>query len=97
MHRVWVLESENVQSVLRAEVSAHPFYPEVVGHLTPLDENILPTADKVSSIKGRLKLSCNELSFESQLVSLLHTLDGIVVVVQIFAQERFGARAPFRT
>ena len=65
MHGVGVLEGENMESVLTPEVSAHPFYSEVVSHLTPLHENVSPAADKVSSIKGRLELGSDELSFKS--------------------------------
>ena len=96
VHGVGVLECENVESVVAAQVSAHPFYSEVVGHLTPLNEDIFSAAHKVSSVESGFELGGDELPFESQLVSLLHTLDRIAVVVEIFAQNRFGARAPLR-
>lgn len=48
-------------------------------YLTPLDEDILPSSDEISSIEAGLILRRHKLSLRGQLVPVLHCAHGVVL------------------
>lgn len=48
-------------------------------YLTPLDKNVLPCTNEISSIEAGLVLRGHKLPLGSQLMSVLHCADGVVL------------------
>lgn len=49
-------------------------------YLTPLNEKIPPSSNEISSVEAWLVLCGHKLPLGSQLVSVLHSADGVVLV-----------------
>lgn len=52
---------------------------DCASYLTPLDKKVPTSTDKISSIKAGLVLCGHKLPLSSQLVSVLHRADGVVL------------------
>lgn len=65
-------------------------------YLTPLHKYVLASSHKVSSIKTRLKLCRNILSFSNQLI-LLHDLYGVLQIIELVCHLGLGGRCPLGT
>lgn len=48
-------------------------------YLTPLDEKVSSSSDEIGSVEAGLVLCGHKLALSSQLVSVLHRADGIVL------------------
>lgn len=48
-------------------------------YLTPLDEKIPPSSDEISGVEAGLVLCGHKLALGGQLVSVLHSADGVVL------------------
>lgn len=80
-------------SYLITSVGLHPS-----PHLTPLDEEVRPGSDEISSIEAGLVLGGHELPLCSQFVPVLHRADGVVLrntgEIGLLGSNKAGRKEP---
>lgn len=90
VHGILVTEVQHVHRLRRTQLPAHPLNAEVVGHLRPLCENVLPDAGEVGRVEYGFELSCHE-------VDLVRGGFGPLLIVKLVTHLWFGGCHPLST
>ena len=88
VHGVLILEVQDMDIVLRPEVSPHPFNAEQIRHLTALREDIFPYASEICRIKCRFEF-CNHVVVQCRNFKLR------LADVKLVGHGRFRRSRPF--
>ena len=62
VHSILVLEIKDVDSVVAAQVTSHPFDAKHIGHLRSLHKYVPTNAGELGSVKNGLEFRCDELT-----------------------------------